>query len=52
MPDEQNDKPSNLVPLLILAAVALLCLAGWWLFPVIQRVVALQDCIATGRTNC
>ncbi len=47
----RNDRP-DLVPLLALFGVVLLLLAGWWLFPRLQRVVAREDCIAAGYTNC
>ena len=37
----------------LLAAVVLVIVALWWVFPWIQRIVSYQDCIATGRiTGC
>ena len=37
---------------LTLAALVLLALLGWRLFPYLQRSLAFQDCVATGRANC
>ena len=42
----------DLVPLLVLAAILLVVLAGWWLFPLAQRAISDQDCIASGHDNC
>ena len=44
--------PSRWVPALVLLAVLMLCLAGWWWFPALQGWMATQDCIASGHTNC
>jgi hypothetical protein len=44
--------PSRLFPVIVLAVIVLLGLAGWLLFPVFQGFMARQDCVATGRTNC
>ena len=44
--------PSRLFPVLALAAVIVLGLLAWRLFPVVQGFIARQDCVATGRTNC
>jgi len=35
-----------------LAAILVLLVAGWWLFPMAQQWLAGKDCIASGRTNC
>ncbi len=43
---------TSLVPAIILIALFGALLAGWWLFPRFQAYMAVQDCIATGRTNC
>jgi hypothetical protein len=40
------------VPIITLAAIVLLILAGWWLFPRVQAALSFQDCVATGRANC
>jgi len=45
-------EPSSLLPAVILIALFGALLAGWWLFPRFQAYMAVQDCIATGRTNC
>jgi hypothetical protein len=47
-------RPPRLDPvgLLTVAAVVLVLLAGWWLFPRVQAYLAHEDCVATGRTNC
>ena len=52
MPDEDRRQGWDPVPLLALAAVLVLLIAGWWLFPRIQEWIAGQDCIASGHTNC
>lgn len=47
--------PTNLsrfVPLIVLAAIVVLVLAVWWVFPRVQAWMSLQQCIASGRTNC
>jgi hypothetical protein len=36
----------------VLAAIVLLLLAGWFLFPRFQAYMARQDCIAAGHINC
>lgn len=36
----------------VLVAAALIFLAAYLLFPVMQRWVSNQDCIASGRVNC
>lgn len=40
------------IGVLTLVGLVLLALAGWWLFPYLQRSLAFQDCVATGRPNC
>ena len=35
-----------------LVGLVLLALLGWRLFPYLQRSLAFQDCVATGRPNC
>ena len=44
--------PSRLFPLIVLAAIVLVLVLAWWLFPVVQAWIANQDCVALGRTNC
>jgi hypothetical protein len=52
MPDEREDGPSNFLPVIALLVVAVLLLAGWWLFPKFQHVIHITDCVASGRTDC
>jgi hypothetical protein len=42
----------DLIPVLALVGAVLLLLAGWRLFPVFQRYMAHEDCVAAGYTNC
>ena len=49
---DRNARLSRFVPLLVLAFALLVMLAGWLLFPPLQRVIAFQDCAAAGRTDC
>jgi len=53
MPDgrERRQRRDLLAPL-VLAALLLLALAGWLLFPTLQHAVSYQDCIASGHNNC
>jgi len=50
--DDDGRRRWDVVPLLVLAFLVLLMLAGWWLYPKLQHFLSEQDCIATGRTNC
>jgi len=47
-----QDRLQRALPALVLAALLAVALLGWWLFPVLQRYVAFQDCAASGRTDC
>jgi hypothetical protein len=40
------------MPLAVLAAIILVAVAGWLLFPAVQRTLSHQDCIASGHVNC
>ncbi len=42
----------DLLPVLLLVAIVLVLLGGWWIFPRLHNAVALQDCTAAGRTDC
>ncbi len=44
--------PSRVLPLLVLGGLVALALLVWQLFPVVQDIIAHNDCVATGRTNC
>ncbi len=50
MPDQRD--PSRWLPVLVLAGLVVAGLLAWQLFPVLQRTVSRQDCVALGRTNC
>jgi hypothetical protein len=43
---------SSLFPALVLAGLLALLVGGWWLFPRLHAYVAMQDCFASGRTDC
>jgi len=45
-------RPRDVLPILVLAAIVLVALAVWWLFPRVLRAVSYQDCIASGHVNC
>ncbi len=50
--EDETRRGVDLLPILVLAGVVLLGLLGWWLYPKLQAYLSVQDCIATGRTNC
>jgi hypothetical protein len=50
--DEKDTRGFDVLPVLVLVGIVGLMLLGWWLYPKVQRYMAQQDCIATGRTNC
>jgi hypothetical protein len=52
MTDDNSGRGWDPVALLALAAVLVLLLAGWWLFPHVQQWLGNLDCVASGRTNC
>lgn len=58
MADPEDSSPGgderrlDLLPILALVAIAGLLLAGWWVFPWLQKMIFIQDCTASGRTNC
>ena len=52
MASPPTSTPSRLLPVVVLAALVLVMLGAWWLFPRVQAWMAYQDCVATGRTNC
>lgn len=52
-PNPSADGPKrDLLPVILLVVVAAVLIAGWLLFPTIQAFVFMQDCTASGRTNC
>lgn len=52
MPGTRKRGPFDPISILTLVGLLLLLLVGWWLFPYLQRSLAFQDCVATGRANC
>jgi len=42
----------SLLPFIVMAVILLLIYAGVMLFPVFNRMMKQQDCIASGRTDC
>ena len=51
-PDPPERRRFDLLPLLALVAIVLLLVAGWLLFPWLQRTIGHEDCVAAGYTNC
>lgn len=45
-------RPRDLMPVVVLAAIILIALAGWLIFPAVQRSLFNQDCVASGHVNC
>ena len=53
MADEHHRRRSwDPLPILVLAAILLLALVGWWVFPSVQHALSQQDCVASGHDNC
>jgi hypothetical protein len=53
MTKQESDRGRwDVLPVLVLAGLVALFVAGWFLYPTFQRFLSAQDCIATGRTNC
>ncbi len=50
--EEKDTQRWDVLPVVVLVALVLLMLLGWWLYPKLQHYMSQQDCIATGRTNC
>ncbi len=51
-PSQNPPRRFDILPLVLLVAMAALFVAAWWLFPLLQHYVYWQDCAASGRTNC
>jgi hypothetical protein len=49
---EDHEPASNRGALVALGVVAALILAGLWLSHVLGGAANVQDCVASGRTNC
>ncbi len=52
MDEEPPRRPFDILPVILLILAVLVGLGGWWMYPWLQRQVFLQDCTASGRTNC
>jgi hypothetical protein len=53
MSDPEDHEPtSNRGALVALGVVAALILGGLWLSHVLGGAASVQDCVASGRTNC
>jgi len=50
--EEDGEEPSHRSPLLVLAIVAVLLLAGWFLAAKLAELARVQDCVLSGRHNC
>ncbi len=53
--EAQRDDPENKPPigaLIALLVVAALVLGGWFLTHELGSAARIQDCVASGRTNC
>ena len=49
---DDDRRPVAWLPLIVLAALLALGLAGWKLFPYFAAYMGRQDCIAAGHLNC
>jgi hypothetical protein len=53
MPDPSPRRRQDLLPMIGLAVVLAVLVAGYLLFPWLHRAMSYQDCIASGRiTGC
>jgi hypothetical protein len=51
-PQETDEPASNRGAFIALVVVAGLVLGGLWLMRVLGGAADIQDCVASGRTNC
>ncbi|MGH7152381.1 MAG: hypothetical protein ACREF3_00525 [Acetobacteraceae bacterium] len=51
-PDEEDDGGPRIGALIGLVVIALLVLGGLWLTRQLHSSASMQDCLASGRTNC
>jgi hypothetical protein len=51
-PQEPDEPAGNRGALIALVVVAGLVLGGLWLMRVLGGAADIQDCVASGRTNC
>ena len=47
-----NQRPRDILPLMILIAIVTVMVLGVWLFPRAANFMERQNCIASGRTDC
>lgn len=47
-----NQRPRDILPLMILVVIVSVMLLGVWLFPRAANFMDRQNCIASGRTDC
>jgi hypothetical protein len=50
--DDGEDEGGHRGPLIALGVVVVLIVAGLWLTHVLGGAAVVQDCLASGRTNC
>ncbi len=51
MDDDEDTGPSK-APMIALIVIVLLVVGGLWLTHKINAMATIQDCVASGRTNC
>ncbi len=50
--DQDSDARGRALPVAAFVIVVVLLVGGFLLFPVLQRYIGFQDCVASGRTDC
>jgi hypothetical protein len=51
-PEHEHEPASNRGPVAALVVVLVLVLVGWLLTQALHKNGDMQDCVASGRTNC
>jgi len=51
-PEPEHDPGSNRGPVAALVVVLVLVVVGWLLTQALHKNGNIQDCVASGRTNC
>jgi len=49
---DPNRRRPDLLPIIVLLAIAGVVFAGLWLFPYLQSAVEHRNCVAVGREDC
>ncbi|MBV9785823.1 MAG: hypothetical protein JO264_18620 [Acidisphaera sp.] len=49
---DEEASGSRRAAVIAVVVVVLLVLGGWWLTGRLHSMASLQDCVASGRTNC